>query len=34
MGDNDVYPIIKDVIGGNNGNMRNMSSANFVSDVP
>ena len=34
MGDNDVYPIIKDVVGGNNGNMRNMSSANFVTDVP
>ena len=34
MGDNDVYPIIKDVIGGNNGNMRNMIAANFVADVP
>ena len=34
MGDNDVSPIIKDVVGGNNGNMRNMSAANFVTDVP
>ena len=34
MGDNDVYPIIKDVVGSNDGTMTNMSSANFVTDVP
>ena len=34
MGDGSVYPTINDEIGSNDGTMTNMSSANFVSDVP
>ena len=34
MGDNDTYPTINDVIGTNDGTMNNMSSANFVADIP
>ena len=34
MGDNDTYPTITDNVGSNNGTMNNMSSANFVTDVP
>jgi len=35
MGDNDTYPTITDNgSGGNDGTMTNMSSANFVTDVP
>ncbi len=35
MGDGSTYPFINDLgSGANNGTMRNMSSANFVTDVP
>ena len=34
MGDNDTYPTITDVVGSNDGTMTNMTSANFVTDVP
>lgn len=34
MGDNDVYPTIIDQKGTGNGNMLNMSAANFSTDVP
>ena len=34
MGDGDTYPTINDNAGTNNATMQNMSSANFVSDVP
>ena len=34
MGDGSTYPTINDEIGSNNGTMTNMSSANFVTDVP
>ena len=34
MGDGSTYPTINDEIGSNDGTMTNMSSANFVTDVP
>ena len=34
MGDGDTYPTITDNAGSNDGLMKNMSSANFVADVP
>jgi len=34
MGDGSTYPTINDAAGSNNGTMTNMSSANFVTDVP
>ena len=34
MGDGSTYPTINDEIGSNDGTMENMSSANFVADVP
>ena len=34
MGDGSTYPTINDEIGGNDGTMTNMTSANFVNDVP
>ena len=34
MGDGSTYPTINDEIGSNDGTMTNMSSANFVNDVP
>ena len=34
MGDGSTYPTINDEIGSNNGTIVNMSSANFVTDVP
>ena len=34
MGDGSTYPTINDEIGSNNGTMNNMTSANFVTDVP
>ena len=34
MGDNDTYPTITDNVGSNDGTMNNMTSANFVTDVP
>ena len=34
MGDGDVYPLIQDVFGLANFTMNNMTSANFVNDVP
>jgi hypothetical protein len=34
MGDGSIYPTINDEIGGNDGTMTNMTSANFVNDVP
>jgi hypothetical protein len=34
MGDGSIYPTINDEIGSNDGTMTNMSSANFVNDVP
>ena len=34
MGDNDTYPTITDNVGSNNGTMKFMSAANFVTDVP
>lgn len=34
MGDGSTYPTINDEIGSNDGTMNNMSSANFVTDVP
>ena len=34
MGDNDTYPTITDNAGSNDGTMTNMTSANFVNDVP
>ena len=34
MGDGSTYPTINDEIGSNNGTMTNMTSANFVTDVP
>ena len=34
MGDGSTYPTINDEIGSNDGTMNNMTSANFVTDVP
>ena len=34
MRDGSTYPTINDEIGSNDGTMTNMSSANFVTDVP
>jgi hypothetical protein len=34
MGDSDVYPTISDNAGSNDATMQNMSSSNFVADVP
>lgn len=34
MGDGSTYPTINDEIGSNDGTLTNMSSANFVADVP
>ena len=34
MGDGSTYPTINDEIGSNDGTMTNMTSANFVTDVP
>ena len=34
MGEGSTYPTINDEIGSNNGLMKNMSAANFVTDVP
>jgi hypothetical protein len=34
MGDGDVYPLIQDVFGLANFTMNNMTSANFINDVP
>tara|TARA_R100001463_G_scaffold10844_1_gene31088 strand:- start:254 stop:1093 length:840 start_codon:yes stop_codon:yes gene_type:complete len=34
MGDNDTYPTISDNQGSNNGTMTNMSSGNFITNVP
>tara|TARA_R100001463_G_scaffold34678_1_gene76024 strand:- start:3722 stop:4555 length:834 start_codon:yes stop_codon:yes gene_type:complete len=34
MGDGDTFPTISDNVGSNNGTMTNMSSGNFISNVP
>ena len=34
MGDGDTFPTITDNVGSNNGTMTNMSSGNFISNVP
>ena len=34
MGDGDTFPTITDNTGSNNGTMTNMSSGNFISNVP